>query len=81
MKRLPLKKVSAISWGMAVLGLALILLAALLKMTWLVAVAFIILVGTNLFLFAYNRCPRCRKFLGHSGNADRCPYCGHRLSE
>lgn len=67
------KEARAISWGILIIGIILIILAKL----WL-GLAFV--AAGIWFSFTFARCPNCgKRLMGHAITASRCSRCGSRL--
>ena len=77
-KKLNLKQVLYIVYGLGAAGLALFAAGALLKSIPVFVLGFLIMIAGMVFNLAKWRCPHCGEHLGRD-TPKYCPHCGHQV--
>lgn len=75
MRRLPPKKVNAVSGIILAIGVVIGLIGAIAELNPLTAAGVLVMFGSIVFRWICFRCPHCGKYLDRS-TGDFCPYCG-----
>lgn len=75
--RITLKQLAVLSPVLLAAGVALVRLAAWLKLAWLVGLGIAVLAANLLLVCLFGRCPLCGGFVGVPLRSMFCPHCSH----
>ena len=75
--RITLKQLAVLSPVLLAAGVALVLLAAWLKLAWLVGLGIAVLAANLLLVCLFGRCPLFGGFVGVPLQSMFCPHCSH----